>query len=431
MIIKGMKIRFNLFLIVAVMSIAMFTACGDEKEGSSSLMIDQTDMDVLSAGGETVISINTDMQWNAAVKTDWVELSPSSGSGSGTVKVTVKPLEKGPRRVDTITFIAGSTIKTTRIQQRGNLESDYYTSGDVIRLHRHTVGNGIAIVILGDGFDMEDCKKGGVYEYNCRKVANLFLSMPIIRDYKTYFDIYARVDVSRERGARNCVEDPDNCPQNAYGVGHPDFDWGKMHENATITAGKDDRSIIFMANGMVGGHVINGIAVYSANEPNKHYWMMHEFAGHVVGGFPDLYYMGYEGQLTEAKKKSFDDNHEGGELLMLDWPTDPTKVYWKEFIGKNGYEMVGIYPAHYYDPPLSYGQIQCCEDITTSVMHGMIAHYSVMERYQLWRKIQLRAGFTTITKDEFLTYDVVNIVDADWSFDRYDNWTDDRIWGGN
>jgi hypothetical protein len=374
------------------------------------------------------------MSWNASVDADWVELSTVSGTGSGIVTVTVQKLESGARRTATVTFTAGSAVKTTSIVQRGNLVSDYYTTGDVIRLHRHSVGNGIAIVIIADGFDREDCRKGGVLEYNCRKLANLFLSMPIIRDYTNYFDIYARVDVSRERGARNCVNTPDKCPDNNYGVGHPDFNWGKMHENATLTAGKDDRSVIFMANGMVGGHVINGIAVYSANEPNKPYWMMHEFAGHVVGGFPDLYYLDVQGKLDEEKKASIDANHEAGELLMLDWidtKNNPDKkVYWNDFIGLNGYQMVGIWPAAYYAPELAFGEIQSCEDVGTSVMFGPTAHYTVMERYQLWRKIQLRAGFTTITIPEFIEYDKVNVIDADWGWERYDNWTDDRIWSG-
>jgi hypothetical protein len=328
----------------------------------------------------------------------------------------------------TVTAENGST-KTYIAKATGN----YYVTGDIIKLYSHTVGKGVAVVILGDGFDQEDCRKGGVYEYNCWKLSNLFLSMPIIRDFPTYFDIYARVDVSRDRGARDCTQTFDNCPDNAYGIGHGANyqEWNKMHENATLTAGTGDRSIIYMANGATGGFVYVNVAVYSANESNKPYWMMHEFAGHLVGGLPDLYDLGYRGDLDEEKKKSFDDNHSAGELLMLDWPTDPTQVYWKEFIGRPGYEMVGIYPARYYDPPLSFGQIQCCEETTTSVMGSRTAHYSVMERYQLWRKIHTRAGFTDISKETFIAYDVINVTDTDTTLDRYDNWTDSRIWSGN
>jgi hypothetical protein len=430
--IKEMKYRFNVFyIIIAVISAAMFTTCKDDKDTESSpLSLDQENIDVLAVGGTTLISVGTGMSWNASVDVDWINLSPASGNGSGMVTVTIDKLEAGMRRTGIVTFTAGSAVKTTTVVQRSNLESDYYTTGDAIRLNRHTVGSGIAIVIIGDGFDREDCKKGGVFEYNSRKLGELFLSMPVVRDFRSYFDVYARVDVSRDRGVRNCVANVDNCPDNVYLSGHPEINFGKASENARQTAGRDDYWFIFMGNGMIGGYAMGNMAVYSANEGTKPYWMMHEFAGHAFGGFPDLYYLGEEGMLDAKARKAFDDNHEGGELLMLDWPTDPATVYWKDFIGKNGYEMVGIYPAGYYDPPLAFGQIQSCEDIFTSVMYGPTAHYTVMERYQLWRKIQQRAGFTTITIDEFIAYDVVNVVDADVSWDRYDNWTDDRIWNG-
>jgi hypothetical protein len=424
-----MKSIFKLFFISAIMSIAMFTSCKDESDDKNdSLEIDKTQMDVLSEGGITLISVATGQSWNASVDVDWVNLEPASGSGSGTVTVRIDSLAKGARRTGVISFTAGSTVKTAHITQRGNLEKDYYVAGDILRLHRHTVGDGVAIVIIIDGFDREDCKVGGVVEYNCKRLCNLFLSMPIIRDYKPYFDVSARIDISRDRGARNCVETPENCPRNNYGVGHADCDWTKIHENAALTAGKDDYSTIFMANGMIGGHVIFNVAVYSANEPNKHYWMMHEFAGHVVGQFPDLYYLGEKGLMDDNTKEWFDVMHDQGTHLMFDWRSDPRSVYWSYFIGKKGYENVGVYKAGLNIPPLAFGQLFVCEDVGTDVMYGPTAHYSVMERYQLWRNIQLRAGFTTITFEEFMEYDRVNIVDADWSWDRYDNWTDDRIW---
>jgi hypothetical protein len=315
------------------------------------------------------------------------------------------------------------------ILQRGYVQDEYYKTGEVLRLHRHTAGNGITIVIIGDGFDREDCRRGGFYESECKRLAELFLSMPVYRDYKRYFDVIARVDVSHDRGVRNCVADPATCPDNAYGSGHPEIDFAKASANAALAAGDDrDYWYIFMGNGQIGGYAMGNMAVYSANEPSKHYWMMHEFAGHAFGGLPDMYYTGENGTMNANARASITANHLNGEILMLDWQTDPKLVYWKDFIGRNGYERVGIYPAGYYDPPLSFGEIFSCEPHDCTVMFGPTPYYSVMERYQIWRKIQLRAGFTTITIDEFLAYDAINLID-DWtSWDRYPIWEDDRVW---
>jgi hypothetical protein len=307
--------------------------------------------------------------------------------------------------------------------------NDYYKTGELISLHRHTAGNGIAIVFLGDGFDREDCRKGGVYEENCRKMTELFLSMPLIRDFKDYFEICARVDVSNERGVRNCVADPATCPDNAYSCGHPDLNWDKIRSNATLAAGKNDRSVIFMGNGMIGGYAMGDVAVYSANEEKKAFWMMHEFVGHIVGCMPDLYVE--EGDTVNASvRKTIDENHAVGELSMLDWRKDAKTVFWKDFIGRPGYEKVSVYPSGWYG--IKLGELSTCEDHRYTVMSwGRVAYFNVMERYQLWRKIQSRAGFSTVTFDRFIEYDAVNLKkETDWSWTPYKalEWTDERIW---
>jgi hypothetical protein len=428
---KDMKYKVYLFLIAALTGSVMMTGCGgDEKTSeSASLTIDKSEIEVMATGGITLININTSLAWNASADAEWVKINPSSGNGSGVVTVNIDDRGQGERRSATITFVAASSVQTVSVLQRGNLTDEYYRSGETIKLHSHSVGDGITVVIIGDGFDREDCKRGSVYEYNCRKLTDLFLSMPVIRDYTAYFDVVARVEVSRDRGARNCVNTPSNCPENAYNSGHPDLNWDKINEHATATAGKTDRSIIFMANGMIGGHVINDIAIYSANEPDKAYWMMHEFCGHVLGGLADMYYIYGNAPAQESTKEVFIHGHPNGDYLQFDWRKDPKEVYWKDFIGRAGYEQVGVWPAALWD--LKLGELTTCEDIGNSVMFGPVAHYTVMERYQLWRKIQERAGFTTVTIDEFITYDVVNLVDVDWSWEQFEQWTDDRIWSGD
>jgi hypothetical protein len=427
-VLKKMKYTINLFIMIAIGCIAMFASCEDEKSGSSDLAVDKTDIEVSSIGGMTLISVNTDLTWTASANANWVNLEPASGNGSGAITVKFDSCT-GPRRTAEIIVYSGSFTKTVNVLQRGNQKEDYWKTGDVIALHRHILGNGVAVVILGDGFDREDCRKGGVYEYNCQKLANLFLSMPVIRDLTDYIDVFARVDVSRERGVRNCVinEEEVNCTDNAYGAGGIWYRWDKAMENATLAAGKDDRSIIFMGNGPIGGFVNeHGIAIYSADEPNKPYWMMHEFCGHVLGAFPDLYYN--EGnELDEGAKRVLDEGHRNGDYLMLDYNRDPETVYWKDFINKDGYTNIGIFPAPLWNW-LLVGEVVSCEAITSSVMYGPVAHYTVMERYQLWRKILTRAGVTAVGIGDFKEYDKENKFDDDFSWDRYEDWHDDRIW---
>ncbi|MDR2382375.1 MAG: hypothetical protein LBD76_00605 [Prevotellaceae bacterium] len=128
-----MKHITNIFLIIAVVSIAMFSACKDDDPKASdpsSLKVDQTEIDVLPVGGETLISINTDLSWNATSDVDWVKISPASGNGSGVVSVEIER-HVGARRTATINVSAGSISQTVNILQRGQIPELYFLRLDM------------------------------------------------------------------------------------------------------------------------------------------------------------------------------------------------------------------------------------------------------------------------------------------------------------
>jgi hypothetical protein len=115
---KNMKYTINL-LVIAITSIAMITACSDDKiSDPSSLTVDQTEIDVLSIGGQTLINVNTDLTWNASVDADWVRIKPASGNGSEIVEVEIDK-HLGVRRTAKISFTAGAITKTVDLLQRG------------------------------------------------------------------------------------------------------------------------------------------------------------------------------------------------------------------------------------------------------------------------------------------------------------------------
>jgi hypothetical protein len=132
-----MKHTINLFLIIAVAGIAMFTACKDEDiSDPSSLTIDRTMIEVMPVGGQTLISVNTDLAWNATVDADWVKISPASGNSSETVNVEIDK-HLGLRRTAKISFTAGAVSKAVEIQQRGQ-DTAGYLKGRENRKVKHT-----------------------------------------------------------------------------------------------------------------------------------------------------------------------------------------------------------------------------------------------------------------------------------------------------
>jgi hypothetical protein len=386
--------------------------------GSTKLLVSTSKIEAQADSASYQITVKSDSAWTATVSdSSWVTVYPASGSGSEAVFVTVTvktimsdTITEEWQRTSQITFASGNAVATVDVEQKVPTEAVYYSNGEVIKLLTHTKGNGIRVIIIGDGFDKNDCRRhGGFYYDMCTNLTKLFLTMPIIRDFTEYFDVWARVDISRERGVRNCEGAPSKCIDNVYGAGPDDPNWSKINANARTAAEGKKHSIIFMSNGNAGGYAYGDIGSYPAHERDNAYWMIHEFTGHVIGYFPDLYPAEYEKDtLNDEVRKTIDESHARGELCMLDYRTDPAEVFWKDFIGKPGYENVGLYPTGHYS--VKQGELVTCEPPLTSAMYDRNMYFTVMERYQLWRQIQMRAqtGVET-TMEEFMKYDVKHI----------------------
>jgi hypothetical protein len=145
-----MRHTVNLFFIGAIMSIAMFTACKDDKVSDpSSLTVDHTEIDVLSIGGKTLINVNTDLTWNATVDADWVKIAPVSGNGSEIVNVEIDK-HLGLRRTAKISFTTSAITKTVDILQRGQDTAKYLKDRENRKVKQTYLEGTTAKVTWGD-----------------------------------------------------------------------------------------------------------------------------------------------------------------------------------------------------------------------------------------------------------------------------------------
>lgn len=144
-----MKHTINSFLMIAIMSIAMFTACNkDEVSNPSADIIDHKEIDVPAVGGQTLISVNTDQTWNASADVDWVKVLPASGNGSEIVNVEIDK-HLGARRTGKINFKVGSATATVNITQRG-MDTATFMDEQVNRRVLQTEYNGTTATVIWD-----------------------------------------------------------------------------------------------------------------------------------------------------------------------------------------------------------------------------------------------------------------------------------------
>ncbi|MDR1563046.1 MAG: InlB B-repeat-containing protein [Dysgonamonadaceae bacterium] len=387
--------RRSIFSLIAaaMLLLVSFTVYAERYEVSCN------ELTISNAGGERKFYVSCDNIWTVTTDVDWISVYPSTGkAGSDSIIVlTVKQNTTGANRKATVSFSANGRTAEIPLDQV-DVSSEYWHDGDLIPAHLHKkVSDGgtmpdnyrpVCVLLFGNGWDLKDNKKGGLYEQFAKGWADLFLQQDIFKEMQDYFDIYAYVSESNQRG---------NIPFSAYKYsigGNRDMD--KLGSDATFALLKighpNAKSAVNVdiTNGSVGGwnfyfsNRAGGSGQYAAfgnpqGEQWGQYWWTHEFMGHDFGNMPD-YYGPYSDGLDWTKEKikytsiqfgtgkifertgEYPNCYEkagcgtvinaiqvlvrdwdNGYWWNTDWESDPEKVIWKTFIGRNGYDNVGVF----------------------------------------------------------------------------------------
>jgi hypothetical protein len=365
--------------------------------------------------------ISASQAWSLQSADSWLKVEPASGSAGTYMLNFSADVNTGSARNSTVTVTMGADSQTVAVTQGG--KDEYYEDETYIKYHSHTKGEGAHIVIIGDGFPGSELhKEHGYWLKEANGLAEIFLHMPVVRDLTDYFDIYIVMSEAKGRGTANGIG-------TKYGLGLPnDFgflDKMKAAVKRIIPEIKDSRRIIAVGRGMVGGYAMGDVAIYSTDEGGFDYWMIHEFAGHVVGQMPDTYCGGSNSNMKTAAadgiKKGIDDYRNSipsKRAWMIDYSRamvsadnkyvpnaiDSAAVIWAPFMQQPQYAgVVTLSPEGHY-----YGT---CGDLLTPEPHGLStmtsggAYFMTPERYQLWKEIMIMAEETDLSLASFYEFD--------------------------
>ncbi|MDR0511250.1 MAG: BACON domain-containing protein [Rikenellaceae bacterium] len=284
--------------------------------------------------------------WTATTSEPWINIeNTTSPSGSRLMKVwSSSENNTGADRTGTITFTpapssGGGAPKVITVVQ-GHV-GNYWNDGDVIVLNRHTKGKGVPVIVIGDGFDREDLKKGGTWEHNgvCKVyrdpnniggwwekygsfMAQRFMENEVVCDMLDYIDVFVLVSESPERGftpkpdkhlklngvdinypaVRNKYKNANRDEIGVYDAGRTGvkkeyknmrdnlgYTTATTHSDVEINGGSNIVRVMFMTNGWYPGNASNPMCRGGLHEPDFDYWASHEFTGHVLCDIPDLY----------------------------------------------------------------------------------------------------------------------------------------------
>ncbi|MDR0546771.1 MAG: M64 family metallopeptidase [Dysgonamonadaceae bacterium] len=284
--------------------------------------------------------------------------------------------------------------------------TDFYADGESLVLNKHSKGNGIPVVIIGDGFNHEDLRHGGNWEQVVTFVNNIFSQLEVFKDFKEYFDVYAYMAESQDRSvaAGSNTKFGTNGSLSNINFALAKTLIGKMPQIDDITK----VSVMFICNGNIGGigtAILEddgyGYAVYSSSEPNAKYWCAHEFGGHVFGWVIDE--IGGSGTITAASVDKLNHYQALGKYLNVAQTNDPDKAPWKHFLGVPGYDKVGLFEGGYY-----YDKGIWRSENTSIMVNQNYPHYNAQSRYLIYSRIKTLAG-EPFTFEDFLDYDTKNL----------------------
>ena len=223
--------------------------------------------------------------------------------------------------------------------------TDYSQDGKVYTMQTATVGRGINLVFMGDGYVDKDMTGGGKYEQAMQKAMEQFFSIEPYKSLRNRFNVYGIKVVSPNAEFSDFATraiNRDDVKAFKYASKIPGLrDDEALHVNVIYnTGGAIGRSYcsFYYGDNSYVSYLMDGVSMV----------LNHESGGHGIGRLLDEYVEpGYEVLTLPDEKKTAADSEwaDYGRGANVDWRSDPTQVKWAKFISDSRYaaEDLGVY----------------------------------------------------------------------------------------
>ncbi len=387
------------------------------------LSVSPFDINFSCAPSTEIITITTDQPswvYSVAQTGNWLTVTKTSNgldiSATGNT---------GKERQATIHISAADLSEKLTITQEvfDNLEN-YYTDREVVKIQNATTGKGVNIVLMGDGYTIEDMHKGtGKYEQDMRTAAGYFFSVYPLTIYRDYFNVYMVAAVSEQAGIS--VASPLKTVDTKLGS---KWDGGKStriecNDNAVFkyltaiteltSVKREDITIIVPINAniyagtcwMYYPTIISNyasgasICLCPAGDVFREV-IVHESAGHGFAKLRDEYIYQEKGTIPDDDKTSINTWKKYGWFENVDFYSNITQTSWSGFANVPKYNMVGT-----FEGASEYGK-GIWRPENNSCMNDNVFYFNAPSRWAQVRRIKQLAGIS-YTFVQFLQDDVV------------------------
>lgn len=392
------------------------------------------------------VQVNIAGKWNAELSdTTWCTIDKKSGEGEGTILVSLKE-NIGSKNKKTELLVAPAEWPNAKmavtITQDGTFAAEKY-----VTLNKASIGKGIDIVFVGDGFTEEDLARGGKWQQALDTVNRYMFEVEPLKSYREYFNVYA---VAAPFEGSLYSDEPDTTSFAIYNPLKPigesvtyRYDFQKNRQilddyafrKTPVSKDKKNFSEMIVCllinsdnadySGWCSTNYINPVeskclAVAPCGVFAKFCHrsiITHELMGHGFGGFLDEYFWGEDSFPEDAVPERIAqwEKYDVGRNLCFS-TTDPERIpeAWYKLSQRDEYkDYVGFFEGHV---GFLHGVYHCSKQ---SVMnsHGLgsdlavqaYKYYSPVQREILVYRIYKLAGLEEeYTLQTFLDYDVIN-----------------------
>lgn len=315
-------------------------------------------------------------------------------------------------------------LKGMELQPTFYVSSDYSKNGTTVQLQKATEGNGINIVLMGDGYS-DRLIADGTYKADMEYAYNSLFNKEPYKSYRHLFNVSYVNLVSATEGfeyndtALDCkfgtgthISGND---QEAFNYAQKVVDASEIDETLVVVVLNSDRDAgtcyMYYSNSFSGTDYGKGAAVayFAKNDSAESFAevLNHEANGHGFAKLADEYAYEYMGAIpSEEVENTRNMQSTYGWYKNVDFTNDPAQVRWKKFLEDTRYAKEGL---GVFEGGLTYWS-GVWRPTENSIMRYNTGEFNAPSREAIYYRIHKLAYGAEWQYDyeKFVEYDAVN-----------------------
>lgn len=316
----------------------------------------------------------------------------------------------------------------------GENEGSHARDKETRIMQQATIGRGIPIVLMGDGFTADDVASGIYDEVMVKAMENLFTEEPMA-SLRSYFNVYAVTAISHDNYFDKGSNTVFGCELEGNGTtGISGDDWKVMDYAECVQDIKQNNlldqtlAVVILNTQVYAGTTFFGYGyedgtfvefaiaycpvVYGLEHEYFRRVIVHEAVGHGFAKLEDEYCYEDNARISNEEIGMIEGIQEIGWAMNVDFVADSTKVLWNEFLHDTRYDSLYVTDPNFTSRRLGVFEGACTymkgayRPTYESMMNGNILGFNAPSRRAIYNAVMRLGMDYTPTYEEFVEFDL-------------------------